>query len=169
MDRMTAWFILIGQAAESDRGRRNARGACLGATGRKESALAGGSAKRLFYVVTGSLALALGAVGVFVPVLPTTPFLLLAAFCYLRGSRRMYDWLMTHRVFGPYIYNYVNYRAVKKSVKIGTLVFLWATLLVSALIVSDMAVGAILAVIGIGVSIHVLTLKTLDGGVAGGE
>ena len=125
--------------------------------------------KRLAFIAGGSIALALGAVGVFVPVLPTTPFLLLAAFCYLRGSRRMYDWLMTHRIFGPYIYNYVNYRAVKKSVKIGTLVFLWATLLVSALIVSNLAVGVVLAVIGVGVSVHVLTLKTLEGGMADGD
>ena len=130
--------------------------------GQEVRVLAGEPFKRCFFVVLGSLALALGAVGVFLPVLPTTPFLLLAAFCYLRGSRRLYDWLMNHRVFGAYIYNYVNYRAVKRSVKVGTLVFLWATLLISMLIVSNLLVGIILTVIGVGVSIHVLTLKTLN-------
>ena len=54
-------------------------------------------------IVVGTLSLVLGIVGVFVPLLPTTPFLLLAAACYARGSERLYRWLVGHRYLGQYI------------------------------------------------------------------
>ena len=68
--------------------------------------------QRKLYLAAGLLFLALGALGVFIPVLPTTPFLLLAAAMFMRSSGRLYLWLTTHRVFGPFIRNYRLYRAV---------------------------------------------------------
>lgn len=117
--------------------------------------------KRLLMIIAGTAFLILGAVGVFAPVLPTTPFLLLTAFFYLRGSSRLHAWLMHHRLFGEYIYNYVHFRAIKKRTKIGTIVFLWAMLIFSAVLVANAYVAAVLGVVGIGVTIHLLKLKTL--------
>lgn len=96
--------------------------------------------RKYLLIIAGSLSLALGIAGIFVPVLPTTPFLLLASFCYLRSSQRMYHWLMNHKILGPYIYNYVTYRAVKRNVKIGSLALLWLTLALSFFLVANLHV-----------------------------
>lgn len=117
--------------------------------------------KRLLMIIAGTAFLILGAVGVFVPVLPTTPFLLLTAFFYLRGSARLHAWLIYHRLFGDYIYNYVHFRAIKKRTKIGTIVFLWAMLILSAVLIANPYVAAVLCAVGIGVTVHLLKLKTL--------
>ncbi len=119
------------------------------------------SVKRLLLILAGSISLVLGVIGIVLPVLPTTPFLLLAAFCYLRSSRRLYDWMLNNRVFGTYIYNYLTYRAVKKSVKVVTLALLWSALSVSIALVSNVYLRVFLAAVGVGVSIHVISLKTL--------
>ncbi len=117
--------------------------------------------KKRLWIFGGSLALGLGIVGMLVPVLPTTPFLLLAAYCYMRGSRRLYDWLMGNRLFGAYIRNYIQYRAVSKTVKISSLIMLWVSLCVSFLLLPNTAVRIVLLLVGAGVSIHLLTLKTI--------
>jgi len=116
------------------------------------------SVKKYPLILAGSISLALGLIGIVIPVLPTTPFLLLASFCCLRSSKRLYDWMMNNRVFGPYIYNCVTWHAVKKSVKVLTLILLW---LVSIVLVSNICLRIFLVAVGIGVSIHVLSLKTL--------
>jgi uncharacterized membrane protein YbaN (DUF454 family) len=120
------------------------------------------SIKNLIYVFFGSTSLALGMIGVFIPVLPTTPFLLLAAFCYIRSSKKLYHWLISHRVFGIYIYNYMTYKAVTKSTKIGALLFLWLSLIISIMIINNTRVSIILLAVGVGVSIHLITLKTMQ-------
>ncbi|MAW59472.1 MAG: hypothetical protein CMJ94_01410 [Planctomycetes bacterium] len=83
---------------------------------------------RPLLLAAGLLCLALGAVGLFLPLLPTTPFLLLAAACFSRSSRRMHDWLLSNRVFGPILRDWEERGAVRRPVK-------WiATLLMLALI-----------------------------------
>jgi uncharacterized membrane protein YbaN (DUF454 family) len=119
------------------------------------------SAKKYLLILAGSISLVLGIIGIMIPILPTTPFLLLAAFCYLRSSKRLYDWMLNNRVFGPYIYNYLTYRAIKRSVKVVTLILLWLTLTVSIVLVSNVYLRIFLVAVGVGVSIHVLSLKTL--------
>ena len=119
------------------------------------------SIKKYVLIFIGSISLALGIVGVFIPVLPTTPFLLLSSFCYIHSSKRLYNWLINHKVFGEYIYNYITYRAVKQSTKIGALIFLWASLIISMTIASNLHLRIFLLAVGVGVSIHLLTLKTL--------
>jgi uncharacterized membrane protein YbaN (DUF454 family) len=120
------------------------------------------SLKKYLFIGLGSLALALGTVGIIVPVLPTTPFLLIALFCYLRSSKRLYAWLMHHRLFGSYLYNYVTFRAVPRKTKIGALIFLWAGLIASILLVDLLYVRLILGAVGIVVSIHLLLLKSIS-------
>jgi len=95
--------------------------------------------------------------------LPTTPFLLLAAACYARSSQRFYHWLLYNRWFGNYIRNYRQRRGIPLKVKVLTITLLWVTIGVSAIFaVQSLVVRIILVLIAIGVSIHVLSLKTLE-------
>ncbi|OPX44454.1 inner membrane protein YbaN [Ruminiclostridium hungatei] len=117
--------------------------------------------KKYILLGIGSIALALGMIGVVVPLLPTTPFLLLASFCYIRSSDRLHRWLMNHRLFGRLLYNYTTHRAVKRNVKITALVSLWLSLAISMYVAGSMHLIIFLVLVGIGVSIHLLKLKTL--------
>lgn len=119
------------------------------------------SIKKYLLILLGSLSLILGIIGIFLPLLPTTPFLLLSSFCYVRSSKRMYNWLINHKVFGNYIYCYLTYKAVPMKTKIFAIAFLWTTMIISMLLISSLHVRLFLAIIGIGVTIHLLTLKTL--------
>ena len=118
--------------------------------------------KRFLFCSAGLISLTLGFMGIFLPLLPTTPFLLLAAFCFIRSSKRLYNWLMNHRIFGSYIYNYLNYKAVKKEIKIGSIALLWITLTFSFLAMSSIYIRLFLIAVGIGVTIHLLSLKNLQ-------
>ena len=111
-------------------------------------------------ILAGLLSLTLGAIGIVLPLLPTTPFLLLSAYCFIRSSDRLYNWLIHHRIFGNYIYLYLEHRSVKKSAKIGALLLLWPSLFISMMIVKRMSVTLILVVIGSLVTLHILSLKT---------
>lgn len=116
---------------------------------------------RYLLLALGILSLALGSIGLFVPVLPTTPFLLVSAFCFLRSSQRLYDWLLHHKIFGVFIYNYITYKAVPRPAKIGAIVFLWTTLGLSIAWVDTAALRLLLAGIGIAVTVHLALLKTI--------
>ena len=74
-------------------------------------------AHRLFWLTVGLASLALAAVGVLLPLLPTTPFVILAAFCFMKSSQRLHDWLVNHRVFGPMIVDWREYGAISQPAK----------------------------------------------------
>lgn len=113
-------------------------------------------------VTAGILAVSLGIVGIFLPVLPTTPFLLLSAACFVRSSDRLYNWLTHHKWFGAYIRNYREYRAVTLKSKIVTLVMLWGVIGYTALgVISNWWLRGLLGVIAVGVTLHLLHLRTL--------
>lgn len=118
--------------------------------------------KKCLLIIAGSVSLLLAIFGIFIPLLPTTPFLLLASFCYLRSSQRLYNWLINHRIFGTYIYNYLTYRAIDKKTRMGALIFLWASLSFSIFIVPNLHLRIFLITVGVGVSVHILTLKTMN-------
>ena len=118
--------------------------------------------KRRLFVVFGTIALVIGIVGIIVPVLPTTPFLLLAAICYLRGSQRLYSALLGNRFVGSYISNYLEGRGMSLKMKIWTLTLLWIAIICSALLATDsLIIRIILAVVLVGVTIHILLIKTV--------
>ena len=117
--------------------------------------------KNGLYLLAGTITLVVGIIGVFIPVLPTTPFLLLSSLCYLRSSPRMYEWLMGHKVLGPYISSYMIYKGITRRNKVASLVFLWATLTISRVFIGKDIVTWILLIVGILVSIHILLLRTL--------
>jgi hypothetical protein len=113
-------------------------------------------------MTVGFVAVGLAAVGLFVPLLPSTPFLLLAAACFMRSSDRFYRWLMTHPIFGAYIRNYREHRAITRQAKVVTLLLLWVTVGYSALVVFDTWYVQVTPVaIALGVTIHILKLKTM--------
>lgn len=120
------------------------------------------AAKKYLLIIGGSLAVALGMVGIFIPVLPTTPFFLLAVYCYLRSSKKLYLWILHHKVFGAYIYHYITFKAVSKRTKIGSMLFLWLGLAVSFFLINNWILRAILTLVGLSVSIHIMTLKTIE-------
>ena len=72
---------------------------------------------KLMWVSLGSLFVGLGAIGVIVPGLPTTPFLILAAACYIRSSQRLYDWLISNKRFGPYLKDYREGKGIPRKAK----------------------------------------------------
>ncbi|NLB81804.1 MAG: DUF454 domain-containing protein [Clostridiaceae bacterium] len=117
--------------------------------------------KKCLLIIIGTISLVLGITGLFLPVLPTTPFLLLASFCYLRSSQRLYQWLMTRKIIGAYILNYITYKAVPKSTKVFSIIFLWITLIASMILIGHWHVRIFLILVGLGVSIHLLMLKTI--------
>ena len=111
----------------------------------------------------GTVSLMLGVLGIFLPVLPTTPFLLLAAALYLRSSRRLYNWLLSHKHLGPYIKNFYEKRAIPLRVKIVSVSLLWITLLYCAFFVASAWWMSILFIaIAAGVTVHILGYKTLQ-------
>ena len=88
-------------------------------------------AARLTWLVVGLLALALGAIGIAVPLLPTTPLILLAAFAFARSSNRLHEWLITHDVFGTLIDNWQRHGAISRRAKIASVVSMIALLVIS--------------------------------------
>jgi uncharacterized membrane protein YbaN (DUF454 family) len=120
------------------------------------------SIKKGILVTSGTLFLVLGVIGIFIPILPTTPFILLAAACYIRGSKKFYNWLIKNRWLGEYIKNYQEGRGIPIIVKIITIIFLWLTIIISTIVfVSNSIIQIILFFIAIGVTIHIIKIKTL--------
>ena len=117
---------------------------------------------KYLFVVLGSLSLVLGIIGVFLPVLPTTPFLLMAAALYFRSSERLYNWLMSHRNLGPYIKNFRENRAIPMRVKVVSVSMVWITLLYCTVFVAWVWWMRLLFLsIAVGVTIHILHYRTL--------
>ena len=117
--------------------------------------------KKYVFISVGILSTSLGIAGIVIPLLPTTPFLLLATFLFLNSSERLYNWLINHKFFGRYIHCYLKHRAITLKLKIISFITLWATLLLSAVLMKSVYITLLLVIVGIGVSIHLLLLKTL--------
>ncbi len=118
--------------------------------------------KRRVFVIAGTSALVLGVVGIIFPVLPTTPFLLLAAICYMRGSQRLYNALLRNRFVGNYVRNYLEGRGMSLTNKIWTISFLWIAILCTAFLVTEsLVIRIILAIVLLGVTVHILLIRTL--------
>ena len=116
----------------------------------------------LVLTILGLICLSFGILGAFLPVLPTTPFLLLAAALFLRGNRGLYEWLMNHPKLGPYISNFMEHKAIPLNVKVIAVSTLWLTLLYCAIFVAEhWALRGLFILIAICVTVHILSYKTL--------
>jgi len=109
----------------------------------------------------GTLFVALGSLGLFLPVLPTTPFLLLAAACYARGSARLYNWLLTNRWFGHYISNYREGKGISLRHKVMALTLLWIGIgSTVCFYIPYWWLKALLLIIAAAVTLHIVRIKT---------
>ena len=118
------------------------------------------TAKRRLLIGAGTLSTGLGIIGIFVPILPTTPFLLLAAACYMRSSQRFYQWLINNRIFGAYVRNYIEGRGMAVRIKIFTILLLWLTIGLTIVFgVQNTVVRIVLICIAIGVTVHIILIK----------
>ena len=109
---------------------------------------------KLFYNVMGALAVLLGIIGICLPLLPTTPFLLLASWCFARGSSRLHHWLLSHRVFGDYLRKVEAGRGIPLRAKIVATVLLWGSLLVAMARFDGKVVPTLLVLTGACVSLY---------------
>ena len=115
---------------------------------------------RVLLIIAGTFFVGLGTIGIVLPLLPTTPFLLLAAACYARSSKRFYSWLINNKWFGSYIKNYRDGNGIPLRVKVLTIFFLWTTMAISAFFVNIFFVTIILILIAAGVTTHIIFIKT---------
>ena len=115
--------------------------------------------KRQLLIALGTICLATGIAGIFIPILPTTPFLLLAAACYLRSSARFHRWLMNNRVLGGYIRNYTEGRGIPIKVKLFTIFLLWAMIGLSIWMVANTIVTVVLLMVAVGVTLHIVFIR----------
>jgi len=112
-------------------------------------------------IIVGTLSLGLGILGMVLPVLPTTPFLLLSAAAYARGSKRFYHWLLGNKWFGHYIKDYREGNGIPRKAKITAIALMWTTILSSVIFFIDNPyVKGLLIVIAIAVTWHLLVIKT---------
>jgi uncharacterized membrane protein YbaN (DUF454 family) len=117
---------------------------------------------KLLFIVLGTLSLALGVIGIFVPGLPTTPFLLLTAGLYMRSSNRLYQKLINNKYIGKYILSYRENKGIDKRTKIFAISFTWIMILISAFVfTSDLLIRMIIIHAGVVGTIVVLLIPTI--------
>ena len=113
-------------------------------------------------IILGSICLALGVIGIFLPLLPTTPFLLLTAALYFRSSEKLYQWLIQQKHLGSYIRNFREYRAIPLRAKIISVSMVWITLIYCTITISEQIwVKSLFIILAIGITWHILSYKTL--------
>jgi uncharacterized membrane protein YbaN (DUF454 family) len=118
--------------------------------------------KKYFLIAAGIFCLVLGVAGIFLPLLPTTPFFLLAAACFFRSSKSLYAWLINHKFLGKRIQYYRVYKAISLRSKLLSLALLWLTIGYSAFfVVKIFWVQIVLLLIAVAVSIHLISFRTL--------
>ena len=109
----------------------------------------------------GWISVALGVIGIFLPVLPTTPFLLLAAACFVRSSRRVYIWLVTHPRLGPWIRDYLDGHGIPLKAKVYAIGLMWASILLSCYLVPLLPARLFMLTSAVLVTAYILRQKTL--------
>jgi len=116
---------------------------------------------RYLYLVSGTLLVAIGVIGIFLPVLPTTIFLILASACFVKSSPKAYNWLGNHKILGAYLKNYQDKSGLTIKAKVFNITFLWLMILTSAyFFTNEFFIRLLLFAIAIGVTIHILLIKT---------
>ena len=109
----------------------------------------------------GTVCVGLGVLGIFLPLLPTTVFLLMAAYCYSRSSERFHTWLLNNRLCGKYIKNYKSGHGISVRQKATTIAVLWASIGFSIwMLAANLWINLLLIAIAIGVTVHLLMIKT---------
>jgi uncharacterized membrane protein YbaN (DUF454 family) len=118
---------------------------------------------RVLFNIAGAIALGLGVLGIFLPLLPTTPFVLLAAACFARGSERFHQWLLANRTFGPMVYEWERHRSLPYRTKITAIVLMSVTMSISIFFfVKPLWLQVGLALFGVGLAVWMYRLPSRD-------
>ena len=116
---------------------------------------------RWLLTILGMISLGLAVLGIFLPVLPTTPLLLLAAALFLRSNKGLYDWLLNHPRLGPYITNFMVHRSIPLKIKVISVSMVWVTLLNCAIFVAEHWLFRLFFILlATAITIHILSYKT---------
>jgi uncharacterized membrane protein YbaN (DUF454 family) len=116
--------------------------------------------KKILLITAGTFFVALGITGIFIPILPTTPFILLAATLYSRSSQKFYEWIINNKIVGIYIKNYRAGKGVPLVIKILTIALLWITIGCSVLFATDILfIKIVMILIAAGVTVHIAFIK----------
>ena len=111
--------------------------------------------KKRVFIALGSLFVGLGFAGVFLPLVPTTPFLIVAVFFYMHSSKRAMIWLLRNRYLSPYVYGYLSKKGMPIKVKHRTIAILWGTMLISILLINSVNVQILLIFIAALITLHI--------------
>lgn len=116
---------------------------------------------RYLYFMSGVLLVAIGVIGIFLPILPTTIFLILASACFIKSSPQANEWLRNHKILGMYIKNYQDKSGLTIKSKIINITFLWVMISASAILFTELwYIRLLLLAIAIGVTTHLVMVKT---------
>lgn len=114
-------------------------------------------------IIIGTLSLIVGIIGIFVPGLPTTVFLLITSACYVRSSEKLYNWLINHKIYGKFIRDYEQHRAMPRKSKIFALSMMWSMISLSVFVfIEVLYVKLIVTAAGLIGTIVILSIKTLE-------
>lgn len=118
---------------------------------------------KVILIIIGTTSLILGVLGIFLPVLPTTPFILLALACYLKSSKKLYDLVISNKYLGPYVKNYISNNGIPLKAKKKAIFLVWITIGFSILfVIHNIFIKGVLLIIAISVSAYIWTRKTYD-------
>jgi len=117
---------------------------------------------RVFLIVLGIVCVLLAALGVLLPGLPATPFLLLASFIFARSSKRMHDWLINNKVFGPILADFIDRKGIRLHIKIFSIIMMWGMAIISVFFLIDNEIVKYVAFGGVIIgTFAVLRFKTI--------
>lgn len=119
---------------------------------------------RYVYIALGITFTILGVIGIMLPLLPTTPFLLLASALFIKSSENLYSWLLNQRMLGPYLKNFMEKRAIPLRAKITSIALMWAAIIYSIILTAYTALHIILIITASGVTAYILSFRTLNNG-----
>lgn len=119
----------------------------------------GDTMKKIIFIILGSIMVGIGALGIILPGLPTTIFLILAAYFFTHSSPKLHNWLMNNKSFGPVITNYTKYRGITESDRKKALITIWIVFSISIIISQSFLFGGIILLVGI---IHTIFLFRLN-------
>lgn len=119
---------------------------------------------RTILKMLGILFVGLGILGIIFLIWPATPFFLLAAWCFMKSSDRLYHWLMTNRIFGKYLKNYIDGKGIPLFMKVYILTFLWLMITYAVIFIfKNIYINFALLIIAVSISVYVLMIKTYKG------
>lgn len=117
--------------------------------------------RRYCLIGLGWLSIVLGVIGIFLPILPTTPFILLAAWCFARSSQHFHSWLLNHRRLGPIVHAWQSGEGLPRKVRNRVLLLLWVSLISTSLLVAQLWLIPLLAIVGTGTTVYLIRQPTV--------